>query len=408
MSSFTPAQIPSTPVIAAVPAAAGALTLPVFPRPIFCHFTLSHSELKSRTFHRQCLPLAAAGFQVRYLSPAGCDSRHAGIELVRLPRRTGRLRRILAWPRLLVSLHRQRAALYHFQDPELLPIAFALKKILRKRVLYDAYEDFPAMALQSSSIPRFLRPLVSRGVAAIERLAARSFDGIVTADPLTLRRLARAGNSRKVVLYNFPNLDFFPPPAESLRPKEFELVYRGGLSERAGTYLLLEAVRILRERGRVVRLLLIGYADGASSECFLRDRISAAGLAPFTEISGRIPHERMASALARARIGVSPLLATSKFQINIPVKVFEYWACGLPVISSDLRPVWPFFRSVHAGLLFPAGDAHALALSIQWLLDHRTEAESMGRAGRAAIVQRFYNRGEAARFSRFCRRIIAE
>ena len=410
MSALSPTQVPAPAPRGSLSPSMGANASPSLAssaRPVFCHFTLSHAEFKSRTFHRQCLPLAADGFQVRYLSPAPSAGRRDGIDLVRLPRCLGRLRRFLAWPRLLVSLLQQRAAVYHFQDPELLPLASVLKTVFRKRVLYDAYEDFPSMALQSSSIPRPVRPFVSRVVAAAEGFAARSFDGILTADPLTMQRLARAGRSRKLVLYNFPNLDFFPPPVESLRPKEFELVYRGGLSERAGTHLLLEAIRILREQGRVVRLLLIGYSDGASSERALRDKIGAFGLAPFTEILGRIPHEEMAFALSRARIGVSPLLATPKFQINIPVKIFEYWACGLPVISSDLRPIWPFFRTVHAGLLFPPGEAQALAFSIQWMLDHRSEAEAMGRAGRAAAVRRFNNRGEAARFSRFCRCVIA-
>lgn len=263
------------------------------------------------------------------------------------------------------------------------------------------------MALQSDSIPRRLRPLVSRAVAIIERSASSTFDGLTTADSLTLRRLAHAPRSRKLVLYNFPNLDFFPSPPESSARKEFDVVYRGGLSERAGTHILLDALRFLTEHKRPIRLLLIGYCDGPFSEISLRSKIRDLGLSSSVEWLGRIPHEQMARALSRARIGISPLLATPKFQINIPVKIFEYWACGLPVVASDLPPIWPFFRSVGAGLLFPPGDPQALALSIAWLLDHRAEAQRMGRAGRAAIVSRFNNRAEAQRFSRFCSQIIA-
>ena len=410
MSALNPASLPTRPESGPGPRISGpAPRLSIAPprKPVFCHFTLSHAQLKSRTFHRQCLPLAADGFEVRYLSPLHERDSRSGVNLIPLPQRAGRWRRILDWPRLLVTLLRQKAALYHFQDPELLPVAFVLKAVFRKRVLYDAYEDFPSMARQTTSLPHVLRPSVSRCVAFAENIAARFLDAVVTADSQTLRRIARAGHSRKMVLYNFPNLDFFPSPAGSRRPKEFELVYRGGLSERAGTFLLLEALRILRREGRVVRLLLIGYADTVAGEANLRKEIADSGLSPFTELMSRIPHEEMAAALSRARIGISPLLDTPKFRINIPVKVFEYWACGLPVVASDLRPLWPFFRSTNAGLLFPPGDAHALAFSIQWLLDHRAEAEEMGRAGRSAIVRRFHNRAEAVRFSRFCRHVIA-
>ena len=375
--------------------------------PVFCHFTLSHAELKSRTFHRLCLSLVANGFDVRYLSPASIEGPYSGMHHVRLPRLSGRLRQMLSWPQLLAALLRQRPALYHFQDPELLPVALLLKIIFRKRVLYDAYEDFPSMALQSSRVPPWLRRAAFLVVAAAERLAARHFDGILTADPITLRRLARNGRSRKMVLYNFPNLDFFPAPAKKSGPKEFDLVYRGGLSERAGTYVLLEALHILQQQGSVVRLLLIGYSDSFSAEAQLRETIRSLGIENSTQILGRIPHEQMASALSRACIGISPLLSTPKFEINIPVKVFEYWACGLPVIASDLRPMRPFFRSANAGLLVPPGDSHSLALAILWMLGHPADAARMGRAGRVAIENRFNNCSEAARFSRFCRRIIA-
>jgi len=241
-------------------------------------------------------------------------------------------------------------------------------------------------------------------VRAAERLAAHCFDGVITADPFTLRRLARAGRSRKLVFYNFPNLDFFPAPRNP--SKTFDLVYRGGLSERAGTLLLLDALRRLSAEGRCVRLLLIGYADNGLEEKTLRDRIRGLGLETSIEIRPRIDHEETAAALSAARIGVCPLQAIPKFLLNIPVKVFEYWACGLPVISSDLPPIRPFFRNAKAGLLFPPGDVAALARCIRWMLDHPEAAAHMGRRGRAAVVERLNNRSESHRLRRFCLRVV--
>src|ERR1700691_3475545 len=211
-----------------------------------CHFTTVHAQLKSRSFHRECLPLAAAGMSVRYVSPAAVAGRQEGVDFVRVPERTGRVRRFFSAPALLRELLRQDASLYHFQDPELLPLAFALKLIFRRRVVYDAYEDFPSMTTTKSSIPRPLRALFAQLVSGAENLAARCFDGLITADPFTLRRLARTGESRKLVFYDFPNLDFFPPPRPA--PKKFDVVYRGGISDRTGTFVLLEAMRLLASR----------------------------------------------------------------------------------------------------------------------------------------------------------------
>lgn len=380
------------------------------PRVTLCHFTASHVQLKSRSYHRECLPLAASGIGVSYVSPAHSSAVQGTsgkqIECCTIPRRDSRLRRLVAAPSLLRTLLRQRAGIYHFQDPELLPVAFTLKILFRKRVIYDAYEDFPSMALHARAIPSALRPLAAKIIAAAEGLAARAFDGVMTADPFTLRRLARASESHKLVFYNFPNLDYFPPPSPVEKP--FDLVYRGGLSERAGTYVLLDAMRILAAQGKSAKLLLLGYFDASAEEAALRRRISEFGLAENVAIRGRIGHEEMAAALSQARIGISPLQAIPKFLLNIPVKIFEYWACGVPVIASDLPSIRPFFGNVRAGVLFPPGDKQALASSIAWMLDHPQAASEMGRQGRQAVVARFNNRKESERFRRFCMRIAAD
>jgi len=375
-----------------------------------CHFTTVHTNLKSRSFHRQCLPLAQAGIEVRYVAPTARKQtprkQDDAIEFISMPHRKNRRRRALANPALLRELLRQDASLYHFQDPELLPLAFALKLIFRKRVVYDAYEDFPSMARNSESIPRPLSALAGRLVEGLELLAAHCLDGVITADPFTLRRFARAGKSIKLVVHNFPNLDFFPAPQPSAKP--FDVVYRGGISERAGTLVLLDALRILLDQLRAVRTLLIGYFDSAAAEARIRERIRALGLRSIVEIRGRIDHEEMAAALSQARIGVCPLQPVPKFLLNIPVKVFEYWACGLPVVASDLPPIRPYFPSARAGLLFEPGNANDLARSIEWMLEHPARAAQMGQNGRAAVVERFNNCGEVRKLLRFCAQLTAD
>lgn len=359
---------------------------------VVCHCTTSHTQLKSRTYHRQLLPLSETNITVRYVAPMGRRELAGGISLIPIPNRKNMLWKLLDWPTVLRKLLRQNADVYHIQDPQLLPIAFVLKLLFRKRIVYDAYEDFPSIAAAKKSVPKALRPAAAGALAFVENLATRFFDAIVTADAITLRRFARRGKSRKIVFYNFPNLDFFPaPPAPRMQAPSFDLVYRGGLSERTGTFVLLDALRLLASRPSPPRLLLLGYFDNSQSEKDLRRRISALGLDSLIEIRGRIGHERMAEALSKARIGISPLLPVRKFQINIPVKIFEYWACGLPVVATDLVPTKPFFRHGEAGLLVQPGNAAELARSTAWLLDHPADAARMGQRGRQLVVQRFNN-----------------
>ena len=375
------------------------------PSVTLCHFSTAHTQLKSRSFHRECLPLASAGMNVRYVTPAEIKGQRNGVDFVPLKRAQRRAQSLLAPAALVRILLGQKANLYHFQDPELLPLALALKLIFHKRIVYDAYEDFPSMALNKSSFPSVLRLLAAKAVAALEHLGAYCFDGVMTADPLTLRRFAHTGKSRKLVFFNFPNLDLFPPP--QAKTKVFDVVYRGGLSARTGVLVLLEAMRLLADRGNPARLLLIGYFDDAVFESELRQRIRDLGLSANVELRGRMEHEDMAEALSQARVGVSPLQDIPKFRLNIPVKIFEYWACGLPVVASDLPPIRPFFRNVGGGFLYQPADAAELAQSISWLLDHPDAATRMGRNGRSAIVQRFNNHNEIHKLREFFSRVTA-
>jgi glycosyltransferase involved in cell wall biosynthesis len=373
--------------------------------PVVCHVTVAHRELKSRTFYMQLAPLAAMGTRVRYVSSVTQSPATPGVTFIPLRAAVGRTAQLWSTISLIGALLAQNANVYHFQDPELLLAAFLLKLAFGKRVVFDSYEDFASMALNSNRIPEFLKPLAEKSVLQLQKLAAQVFDAVITADPLTLRRFARSGRSRKLVFYNFPNLDLFPPPLDCSKP--YDVVYRGGVSERAGTWTLLDALRLLKSRGRPVKALLIGYFDNFEAKAQLGRRIDALDLGANVVLEGRIEHSSMARALSQARIGVSPLLDIPKFQRNIPVKIFEYWACGLPAIASDLAPIRPFFRTANAGLLYRAGDVFALADSIENLLSQPGLAEQMGRRGRAAVESRLNNRSEVHKLHRLITEVAA-
>lgn len=206
------------------------------------------------------------------------------------------------------------------------------------------------------------------------------------------------------MFYNLPNLEFFSSP-KTMR-KRFDVVYRGGLSERAGTFVLLDALQMLRRRGILAQALLFGYTDDNKVRSAILERINRMGLASQIFLHGRIPHAEMADTLSQARISVSPLLAIPKFMHNIPVKVFDSWACGLPVISSDLPPIKPFFQDGEYGILVPPGNAKALAQAIEDLLRNPARAEAMGRAGRKAVFERCNNSREIHKLISFYSKIL--
>lgn len=394
------------PVVSLPPLASGAgADMPTSGEGIsVCHLSPVKGRLDARTYNMEILPAVKHGVRAALVGPHGKEHHEKGLDVVPLTGGRSRLSRFFTSPAIAFFARRQPAKIYHLHNPEMIPAGLLLKLLFRKTVVYDTQEDFAAMMLTKAYLHPRLRGLMGKAVHAAERLAANIFDGFMTADPGTMRALAHSGNSKKLVFYNLPNLEFFA----NLKPatKHFDVVYRGGLSERAGTFVLLEALHLLRQRGILARALLFGYTDDQSVRSAIMERVGRMNLTSQIFLHGRVPHAEMASTLSQARISVSPLMAIPKFMHNIPVKVFESWACGLPVISSDLPPIRPFFRDGEFGLLVPPGNAQALADAIEDLLKNPSLAEQMGRAGRRAVFERCNNSREIHKLISFYAKVL--
>ena len=85
-----------------------------------------------------------------------------------------------------------------------------------------------------------------------------------------------------------------------------------------------------------------------------------------------------------ARVGWVTWGAATKNQKNIPTKLFEYMAYGLPVVSSDLPSTRPFVPP-DVGLLAGADDAAGHAAALLRLLGNGVTAEALGAAGRRRV-----------------------
>src|SRR5690606_4107062 len=113
------------------------------------------------------------------------------------------------------------------------------------------------------------------------------------------------------------------------------------------------------------------------------------GIAHAVDIVGRVPFERIGEYLRSATVGWVTWQPVAKNQKNIPTKLFEYMAFGLPVVSSDLLSTRQFVEPGMNGLLVAAADPaeHAAAL-LAILSDERMAAE-MGRVGQQQVAGRF-------------------
>jgi glycosyltransferase involved in cell wall biosynthesis len=288
---------------------------------------------------------------------------------------------------------RVKADLYHVHSWQFLVCGLALKLMFRKHVVYDMFEDFPSMVLCSAWIPSMLRAMISRVIYVVERFACGVLDGIVTADPGVLRTYSSSnkviGKAKRVVFYNFP-AEWFWHNGECdmpLRLRKYDIVYCGGISQRTGVLVILEAVDLIVRAGIRPKVLLVGYWDSPTFVAEFKANAVKRCIGDCFEILGRVGPFEVPSLICQARIGVIPLQPIPKFLKNIPTKMFEYFACGLAVVASNLPPIKLFLREGEFGHLVDPTDSVEFANGIASLLVDRDCCELMGRRARSAVVR---------------------
>ncbi len=152
----------------------------------------------------------------------------------------------------------------------------------------------------------------------------------------------------------------------------------------------MRAAALLLALGRDCHFLLIG--DGP--ERAQAERLAAAWPGRFT-FTGAVPYEQVPELLAGASVGVAPFNTAPHPALRAagffwsPLKVYEYMAAGLPVVTADIHPLNQVVRDGQEGALFREGDVAGLAQAIARLLDDPAAARAMGASARARVVEHY-------------------
>lgn len=185
------------------------------------------------------------------------------------------------------------------------------------------------------------------------------------------------------------NVEAFKPPAEPV-PGPPNIIFMGTFRPWHGVSDFVRAARLLIERGHNYRFTLIGDGpERATAEAL------AAEYADRFTFTGAVAYERLPELLAQAHLGVAPFNTTPHPALRTagffwsPLKIYEYMAAGLPVVTAAIHPLTDVIREGQEGALFREGDIVDLAAAIERVLCDPQAACAMGRRARERVVAEF-------------------
>ncbi len=346
------------------------------------HLTSAHTRTDTRIFLKQCRSLQRSGYDVTLVVADGKGAATVdGITIMDVGCPAGRLNRMTgAARRGLAAATKLDADIYHFHDPELIPVGLLLKA-RGKVVIFDSHEDVAKQIRSKTYLPAAAKPVVSRSYAALERYAARRFDLIICATP-SIETTFRAYGAKTTIVANYPILGELALGPIDWSRKTDTVCYVGGMNQVRGVLELIEAI------GIVPRPVTLKMAGSAVPLDFDRQVRSAVVGKP-VQLLGTLDRKQVAELLSDSMGGIVTFLPEDNHVEALPNKMFEYMSAGLPVIASDF-PLWrDILERREAGICVDPKNPRAIAAAIDTLLQERQRAERMGRNGQKAVQDEF-------------------
>ena len=222
-------------------------------------------------------------------------------------------------------------------------------------------------------------------------LAARAV--VTLSETMRVDIVARGCDPERVVVVpNAVDIDRFTPrPRDAalaaslgIEPGETVLGYVSTFTGYEGIRYLIEAAAILRERGRAVRVLLVG--DGEERPA-LEAEARRLGVADRTVVfTGRVPHDTVNAYYSVIDVFVVPRTNDRVSQLVTPLKPYEAMALERPIVVSGVAALREIVTDGETGLTFKPEDARDLANVVEPLLDDPARRATLGRAAREWVA----------------------
>lgn len=361
-----------------------------------CHLTSAHSRLDVRILLKECVSLANNGFETILIVADGLgDESYNGVKIKDAGKAQGRLSRIKASVFVYKLAKREKNAIFHIHDPDLLWAVVKLKRI--SPIVYDVHEDVAAAILQRNWLNALLRKIISFLFAKLEKLIASKCVAILCATESIANKFKK--NNKEIhVINNYPFKKELI--VASNRKEANKICYTGVISKARGIHLILDTLEYTED----ISLVLAGKFENKSYEQELRSHNAWMKV----EYKGFVDRKELALILSECYAGIVPFLPFPNHIHAQPNKLFEYMSAGLAIIASDFKLWKEIVESGLAGICINPSKQEEFLNAINYLFKNPVVAKQMGRNGMELVSMKYNWGNEEKKLIKFYEGIIKD
>ena len=222
-----------------------------------------------------------------------------------------------------------------------------------------------------------ISPKESKLLRCLASFAVRRADAVTTVAQHMNAAVAALGvpiDEVSAAPFGVDTQHFVPPAVPRPEAVPLRLICTRNFGPIYSVHTLIEALRLLRERGITLNVDLVGEGPLQGD---LHSQVLRCGLEASVSFHGHVNHQRLAQLLAGAHLFVTPALSDGN-----NVSLNEAMACSCFPIATDIPANAQWVEHGVNGLLYPAGDALHLAEMIE------QAALDVGLRQRAAALNR--------------------
>jgi len=303
-----------------------------------CIVTNSHHSTDVRLYYKMALSLAKLG-QVYLICTSGVRQHSTNPYQIVVDSESPRA----ALRQLYKEALRLRPDLVICVEPLTMLVGISLRKRLGCRLIMDIHEFF-ADAFGERFHPPFSWLMKLLYLMAERWLAGKADACIGVSEEILDQAVPGRKRKQAVAIPNFPVKNVWdyncetPSELSLLCETNFDLIYIGGLTRDRGILRILQAISILRRDFPRLNVLILGKFHDPGVEKDFNTLVNDLNLTGIVYYQSWIPAEKIGLLLKRSRVGLWTFNPQSRRMGRaVPLKVLEYFAAGLPVVSTKTR-----------------------------------------------------------------------